>query len=604
MQLTKNSPLFLVSNALAEYSTPINVAYTDKNARLLGFLFMEITVKTRQNYTVEIYTDRTYRGIGTLVIDGSGMNRNFSSKSTLTGYLLTGISSFFTKIQTTLLTQLILGGIRTFPYTTNDPADETDGYIQYLKRIFDFSDDYVALPCQNDGWMTQTAYDGSIGSVDSMNYGFLHPEFDFDSNISLFTKLKFVIDCIFKENGWTVDYSGIGDTDWENLILFSAKPVPISTITYEYDSSIHIYLPVFTFVNPLQFSLAASMPTEVTCAQFLTSIFLRYGWTAICNTETNTCSIIALKETGLRASKDWTKYASAASNSDFSAGQEYYNFKNDFNGGDAFPSAPTFDNLTIGASVNAVSDLPAVSGSYDNTVIYVFRVNQWYQVTVNDDGLRVWTVFADNIYDDQNGVPDDADTTNIQDASGNDNPALPDATINTFETNCNTLPIYNTIYSTEGAIPALYGWLPYCKQNFNDVFDIRTLLYHGMVNGLNADGTVNEGVTYPFGSSTICLPDGTNHLSWSNVYTHPTADGSEDYGIVKYWWQRWINIINGQENNITRRLFVPLTELLNYKWDDVILIKNVPYLISSYIDYPDYKGFIDATLQRINLGTS
>ncbi len=610
VQLTKNSPLFLISNALAEYSTPISIGYTDKNARLLGFFFMESTSKSITSYDVEIYTDFTFRCRGTLVIEGSGMHNRFASKSTLTGYLLTGISSFFSNIQTLLLTDLQLGGERVKNFTTWSPLDGSDGYVQEFNDSFNFTQDYVTLPTQNQGWMNQTAADGSVVEVDWMNIAMIAFEgFGIPVGyVCLFPKLKFVIDSIFSEQGWSVDYSGIGDTDWERLILFSAKPLQVSTTYYSYDYSLHITLPHIVPEETIAFSLADNMPAGITCAQFLSSIFLRYGWTALCNTDTKTCSIIALKQTGSRAPKDWTKYAGPASNSDFSAGKQYYKFQNDFNGGDTFPSSPSFDGLTIGTPVNAVSDLPDANSGFDNTVIYVFRVNQWYQVTVDTTtgsptlGQRIWTVFADNIYDDQNGVPDDTDTTGIQDASGNESPSLPSATINTIETACSTLPVYKTLYSTFESTD-LYGWFPFCEQNYNTNWDIRTLLYHGKVNSLNADGTTNSTYKYPFGSSTICLPDGTNDLGWSNVFTHPTADGTQDYGIVKYWWSRWLNMINGQENNITRRFYLPLTELINFKWDDIILVNNVPYLISSFIDYPDYKGYIDATMQKVNLGT-
>src|SRR4051812_23803294 len=107
-ELESNSPMFLMDNALAEYSTPITLVYSDKNARLIGPLFFSTTAKQKVKLPVDIFKDAAYRSAGTLVVESAAITGNTRSGNA-SGYLLTGISSFFTIIKDTLCQDLNIG---------------------------------------------------------------------------------------------------------------------------------------------------------------------------------------------------------------------------------------------------------------------------------------------------------------------------------------------------------------------------------------------------------------------------------------------------------------------------------------------------------------
>jgi hypothetical protein len=142
-EVTRNSPLFSIDNDLQENSTPLTIAYTDKNSRLLGHIFFEQTRKARKKIDVELYQNNSYSFNATMVIESAGMNNRHNGNGNASGYLLFGISHFYSTIKDKLLSQLALGGLRDFSYTSDDPTDGTLGYWQHFNTIYDFSDDYV-----------------------------------------------------------------------------------------------------------------------------------------------------------------------------------------------------------------------------------------------------------------------------------------------------------------------------------------------------------------------------------------------------------------------------------------------------------------------------
>src|SRR4051794_25076919 len=131
-ELEANSPVFLVDNVLAEYSTPITIIYSDKNARLLGPFFFSLSVKKKAKFAVELYKDNAYRCNATLMIESAAINSS-PRNANASGYLLTGLSSFFSEINGKLLQDMDLG-TWSKPHTTDAPYDNTDGYWQAFQK--------------------------------------------------------------------------------------------------------------------------------------------------------------------------------------------------------------------------------------------------------------------------------------------------------------------------------------------------------------------------------------------------------------------------------------------------------------------------------------
>lgn len=561
-EMEKTSPLFLVDNYIQEYSTPIAIVYSDKNARLLGNLFFELTVKTKQKFQVEIYSNGTYRGNGTLVVESAGMNRSFAGKSSLSGYVLTGLSNFFTQIKDKKLTDLVLGGVREFVHTTDDPLDGSNGYWQIFQDSYNFTQDFVVPPCKNNSF---TEDDITFAFTDGWMNKFDGEKIKPQQNVVPWPKLEYVLKQIFLEHGWTLDTSDLDGTSWDRMILYSNYIVEccgfaVNTSTGEVGCTPR---PTITM------ELNKAMPPDKLCSTFIFELCKRYFWFPLGNNSTRTCRLLALKNVGSGTVKDWTKYSAAASSSDFTQEQKVFAFKTTIEGDDNYSSsAPDVDQWQQGYT-NSFRLLPEPD-QFSNFLFYSYLENKWYKTEYNSTaGTNSWVDYGDNIYDEDN-----------------------DQATDTIETIVSTLPIVEAMFEN-----GFRGFVPIVDQPKKTSWGIRTVLYHGMVKQIN---NLGQGIdfTYPYASSTHLPPTSKPALPWSNVWKH--SNGLQDFGIIEYWGKRWINMIASTEV-ITRNLYLPLHELINYKWNDVILLHNIPYLIKSYIEPLNYKGFIQATLQKVRM---
>ncbi|HRH60458.1 MAG TPA: hypothetical protein PL045_07800, partial [Chitinophagaceae bacterium] len=460
---------------------------------------------------------------------------------------------------------------RVFSFTTGNANDSSDGWWQHFKATWDGSYDYVIAPIRNEFWTgiendaAATGYMNTLDTTGDTN------ELKLYEPVVPQPRVKYVIEQIFKEHGWTVDFSGLNDNDWEKLFMLAVKPLYICETTYTFiGSGIEVgssNIPLGT----LTIRLNEFMP-DMTCSEFITALCLRYGWAPIPDITKRNCRFVAVKEMRNKPAKNWTAYSAPESNSDLLADKKIFAFKNIFEGNDQFPSSPGFEGFTIGTPVQNFAALPSAYSGYDNTLIFCFEENQWFQVVYNYDlSERQWVVFADNIYD-----------------------AEEDNATDTFETKCTTLPYYKTLYRTD--TDDFYASFLFCKQSRNEAFGLRTFFYHGLIYERKADGTAGSR-QYPYCSSTCVQPGGTVALAWSNVYKH--NNGSTTYGIIEYWWRSWLNLLNTNEDAVKKRFNLPLHELIRFKWDDIILDKNVQYIVKQMTEPLPYRGFVECIMHRL-----
>ncbi len=563
-QLTEyksNNPLYLLDDVLGEYSNPVNIKYSEKNWLLLGPLFADSSIKQKIKLAVEVHEFNSFSYNATLVIDKSFPDRKFVSGSYISGFLLSGISSFFSKMRNKKANTLQLGGLRSIAYTTDDPLDSSNGWVQAFQATWENEDDYVVAPVRNDAWWGDFDDIFSTGWMNKLdNAGNLIT----DSILCLFPRVKYVLVEALREGGFIVDHSAMTGTDWDKLFLFSVKPLE----TYSFD-----FVLGSVKKNPIEFRLADFISPEIDCNNLILSLCKKYGWALVFNNRT--VRIVPIKN-GLSGNVvDFTAYASRRFESDFRINAKIFEFKNNFPNNDEAVKSADNSGATIGNPVVDVSDLPTPSGmALDNTIIYVYNENKYYKIEFDDTtSTRKWVEAYDNIY---NLEKENATTT--------------------YESNVTTLPIVWSKYRTASGVD-YYGYFAYCKQSQFKNWGIRTLLFLGMVKELKEDRT--EGlINYPYLSSIRTAPNGTDVLPWSNVYSHVKA--GIDYGIVPYWFSKW-NKINGLTEIIEEELTLPFNILKNFSFDKIVNIYNIPYLMVSYVKQLPYKDKVRATLQRVQL---
>lgn len=570
IEIEKNSPLFMLDTVLAEYSMPITILYDQANVELLGDVFFDHGIKAKIKLQVNIFDAGTFKTAAVLIIDKNIFVHQVHGRGNVQGYLLTGISDFFATIKNKKLSSLMLGGIRRFNFTSWDPFDSSDGWWQHFHQSWDNSLDFIMVPHRNDGWLDHPGYDGWINQ---MGYGYLGglPQFEPGKVEALtwpvlFPRLKYVLQQLFIENGWSIDFSGINDTNWERLFLYNTKPIQTTQTT---DG-----LTPFP-INIINFQISDFISPEILCTEFLLAICNRYGWAPLCDSDTKTCRLLALKEASKGAVKDFTAYAAGTTNTDFSGDVRVFDFTNQLPANDPYPTAPDFTNFVRQAPVLSLNLLPDPTIDFDTSLFFVFNENAWYYVNIDDAGTRYWEKKYDNIFDQKN-----------------------EGATDTFDTMCSTLPMQKALYRETITGDKWYGYFPISKQPRNKQWGLRTLYYHGMAQEITESGAAGP-MLYPLCSSIAVIPVGTIVAPWSNVFEHTAPDGTA-YGLIDYWWKKWLQLLK-VSNIVEMVLNLPIYELAQLQWDDIINIKNQPYLLKKYIQPHPYKGSITATLHPLLL---
>jgi hypothetical protein len=585
IELERDSPYYLLDSVLGEFTMTLTIPYTPKNARLLGTIFFDYSIKAKTPYTVSVYDDATFRYQCLLICTTTNTDNGILGKGNVQAYLLNNISVFYDQIKDKLMSKLKYSGILTFNFTTDNVTDGSNGYIQHFWNTAANFDtvDYVVAPCRNDSATTE--YINQIGGwqnfinitqkTDTTTTYLTGTYYVPQQNVYPFPKLTSTLYYLFKEFGWTLDTSNIIDTDWKKLVLYNANPLQLFVNQYPLSDA---YLP------SISFSMAQFFSPEVKVVDFLLGIFKRYNWIPLFDSISKTCILVAAKDYKQGTLKDFTRYLQNAVSNDYSADQRILGWKINYGGNDSAITTPDFTNFTQFTPVVNKSYLPTPAAQYDNALIYSWQENQWWQITIDTTvtpAVRTWSLFGDNIYDYQ--------------------PAK-NFTTDSYETIIGTMPSYRTQIDVHGTT-IYYGYFPYCNQDSSKEFGVRTLFFHGTV---NCTQQVNNGINVPSAYqypllSSLCSDNlGLPITAWSNVYTHVNPNTKKDWGIYQYWWKDFCDHTNVLEAE-TINLNLPLHELVNLKWTDRILFKNVPYFLQQVIEPIPYKGFLQAVRRRILL---
>jgi hypothetical protein len=576
-QLERTSPFFNSDSLSGEYSLPFSFPYTPRNARLLGLPNHFYTKRIKAKIPARLYDNNNFSYTGELVVEAADLDVNDVTRSRINGYFLTGVSSFFQAVKNKKLKELTLGGVRNFAWTDSDPDSFHVGFWQIAHRSLAGTMEFSFAPIVNEMW----SGNNEEGTPDWMNK--LNEEtgkIDFENNFNTLVpqvSLKYLLQQIMEEHGWEFDYSGMTESQWETLFIPSFYAVTWQKVIQIVDDPFFEYAPL----NNISINLQNHVPPEMYITELIMALRNRYNWGFNFDASRKRCSMFPLKELANGTRKDWSKYMASKWKSSFPEDPKTFAFKNEIDGNDARSSSPDFTKIVFGDPVENLEDLPAAGEDNFNTVIFVWKLNQYYQCRYNeDDNVYEWAWFADNIY-------------NYEPPEYNEE----------FTTVASTMPVYKRFYRSNG-ITDYYGLFPLCEQEGNwegkagefVPWGLRLLFHRGLVwegNPANEMGTVK----YPYLTS-ICFtitqeePD----LDWSNVYKHDISGTQK--GIIDFWWKDTLKYLV-QSDVITGTLYLPRQELLNFSWSDIILLRNVPYILQRISEVIPFTNAITVDARRI-----
>lgn len=578
LEIERNSPFFSNNDEWAgERSTPITLRYTKENAQSLEHDYHFHSKRYKKVLDANLYDGTIFRQRGKLILEGSSINNNHSQRGEMRGYFVFALSNFYQIIKDKKLKSLILGGKRSYNWTTNNPNDASNGFWQWLHSTWAGNQEVVIAPIRNDSASEPlTISVPVIGTVITIATDWINKigtDFKLDYNINLILnsicpqiRVKYIVDKIFEEHGYTVEYE-VGDYQWEKLFLTSLIP-------FNWVNRVELpSWPFFTFQpkSTIDIYLAEHLPNK-NITDFLVQLCNRYGWRLLIDDNRKVCRIKAVKTIRKGKRKDWSSYAAAESESDFKEGKKVFAFLNEVDSGDSLPIKGEFGDKTILPSVYRYQDLPTATGLIVNHVAYTYIENTYWIVQQNTDTQTYsWVPFSDNIFSFE-----------------------PEGKTDTIETTMSTIPVARAVFQTVSGVDR-YGIFPVMKQKFNLDFGFRTVFYHGVVPDELANGVTSTG-SYPHLSSLWRIPGPADDDVWSNVFVQDYND--EKRGIIEYWFKDWINIISeGEDMKFVMR--VPRKELMDFQWDDIILIRNIPFLVKSIIEPIPYQNKAEVTLRRI-----
>ncbi len=166
------------------------------------------------------------------------------------------------------------------------------------------------------------------------------------------------------------------------------------------------------------------------------------------------------------------------------------------------------------------------------------------------------------------------------------------------------MPVYKTLFRTDDDPTNFFILVPYCRQEGNwenkdgdfIPWGLRLLFHRGKVYEANPEGNIGT-IQYAYLTSiAFTITQHEPDLAWSNVYIH-TFQG-KDLGIVNYWWKETMKYLQ-QSDVMTGKLNLPRPELLNFRWSDILLLRNIPYIAQQITETIPYDGTVDAQLRRI-----
>jgi len=562
---------FLNAEAInGEYSLPVTVVYTESNYQALQGYFSFLTKKQKIRLPAVFFDGTAFSYKGTLVIESLASNMNAPQSGRLTGYFLTGVSAFFSDAKGKLLKDLDWGGVREFDWTTNLGFDGTGGFWQHCHETWsNAAIPYVFYPIRNDGW------GGEGGTVDYQNKlddSLLQPVLHIvDNTYSLCPHLRFVwlLQTMFANYGYTLTGDVLADADFQLLTVPTFKAIDWRS-------------PVFGTFTHIEFDLKDHVPPEWTVTDVMINLWQMMAITFIFDTATRTVKLTALRDIKAGVKKDWTPYCDANFSSQFTSDPHIYSLKNSIESGDSLPgSALDFTGAETLPAVYHRRDLPSADASNIDKYVFVYIENVWLQCRY--DGGYDWIPASYNIF-------------SYEQANATDN----------FETKISTMPVLLTTVAYSSNV--YYRLYPACTQEGNwahkvqpfKPWGMRLLFYRGMAWDLNVSSGFPStvGRQYPFATC------GTHGLAydyapmgnWALSYVY--SFGGVDKGILATWFAPWLALLTNEEI-VPVRLHLPRHVLLDHKADDIILIRNVPFVAENMDINLPYPGWVDGELRRM-----
>jgi hypothetical protein len=593
LQRERNSPVFLDQTEdgrdgiPGEISYPFTLPLSDNNLRLLSFPDMLPMAKTLQ-HDVILEDSGMQISSGKLVLDGITANLNKNNVGSIDCHLLSNISEFWQRVRAKKLSDLSLGGERSFPWSGYSTS--TAGFWKHCHDTWSYVDsddgDYVFTPITVQNYETENSfriinkwdvYSGQIELAREYNYNCLCPH----------PYIVYLLKQVFLEHGYSVSGEILDNPDFKQLCFESYRSVNwnVPTINGPLANPTVTLAPA----NPVVIRLNEHVPPALTVGEFLVELQKLFGIGFIINDRAKSCNIVTLSNLANAGATDRTTSFSPSYSLSFEKIEEatVYGFdrvNSDPDTVDVLESEYNFQGV-----VNSLSDLPAANASNQGKMYYVKYLNQYHACinaaeTGGSGTLYYWLLVGDNV----GGY-------------------LPENVTNTipcmFETTI--VRLTTMILHYYGAGDHLYMYTPWNTQLGNwfasgtgrdfEPWPPRLFFARG-------PQTFSAGGTKPLATNSIYNFNSSDPM----VSSHPQVgnlslsfvEPENNAGLIDSLWSNWLPVLELNEV-IKGRLSLKFHEYLQWDWSNVLLIQSTPYLLKKIKEVLPYTGYLDIEAQRI-----
>ena len=570
MELERENPFLQLNNQLVgEYSLPFSVIANEKNLRLLNYAAVAQQQMDTTGVDALLYNKSIQVGAGKVKIEKASINLNKTSKGIITCYFLGAASSFWQDIKDLKMRQVAVGGDRSFAWAGLSTI--TTGFWKHIHEVAagapgDY--DYAIFPVINTGWIVGDVYPPLMNKMyyDAMEaFPMRFPNtyggaYEREMNrIVPFPYLKYVLEKVFEQAGWSVSGDILSDADFEKITMINFRAIDYCFAKVSGGGYTQVYR------NPVVFNLQDHLP-DITVAAFLIALQNRFGWWYDFDVVSKKVTIRQLSELVTAQPVDMTDKASPLLSKLMVQERPVYALRNQFAfGGDG---APDFNVISLQGDVDKTTDLPAASESIYGHVYRVAEENNYYICQQNpDDEVWQWYQYAYNIYD---YAPDGAnqDITTAATLAGNER----------YDAYMDLIPRLDNQGEWLGRTDEPASW------------GIHLVFYFGPRDNKSGD-------PLPFASHHMYDSNGYTLAAWSLAFKAVDTAANE-VGLYDLNWKGFLDMISGREE-FEVKLYLPIHTYLQLRFSDRIVINGVHLFIKQIKSSIPYTGVVNCVCVRV-----
>jgi len=593
IQRERSSPIFLEQTESGKDAIPGEVSYpftlplSDKNLRLLGWPD-QLPVNKELQHDVILEDAGMQLSQGKLVINSVTAHLNKSNVGNIDCHILSNISEFWQRVKDKKLSDLQLGGERSFAWAGYSLT--TPGFWKHAHDTWAYNDsddgDYVFSPIwvgnykgENEvTWINAwEVHSGQIQLAREKNYLSLCPH----------VYVSYIIKQIFLEHGYAISGDILDDPDFKQICFESYRSVnwaipqlngplinPVVTITPQ---------------NPVKIRVAEHVPPVMTVGELLVELQKLLPISFLINDKSKSCRIIWLTELSGSGSTDRTDKFSPQISLSFeksSIGPKIIGFDR---ARDEFSVEVLESEYKFMGSVNSLTALPTAGPTYQQQMYYIRYLNAYYVCnnfaeTGGSSTFYEWQRKGDNV--GGYAPPDVTDTysTSIEVSIIRESAII----INYFGAG-------NHLIGYFPATNRLGNWFASGNSRDFEPWPARMFFYRGS-QPFSAGGNkplVTNSI-YNFNSSWPMTSSHATVGNWSLSY----KVGTGNFGLIDRFWSKWLPSLQINEL-IKGRLYLKFHEYLQWDWNSVLLLRNTPYLVKKITEVLPYEGYVDIEAQRV-----